>query len=311
VLSSGRPEIIVDLSLRLGNQLFQYAAASQLELDGATVVFSKRTYQPSGGLAESTDRLERYTGVTLPVASTRQELATGYVPPTNITSPRVNIVLRAPIIFPTVHRIFRPTSFEPRPETLPTWPRYRIQAYFQHRSWFDRNLASVLKQIEGATHDTRIQYPAFDLCVNLRRGDYIGLGWDLSYDYYLRALELFSNDDVKSVVVTSDDRLTARVFSEILQSNGYDSCTANEVIVASQSDSGEPVDPVLRDFSLLANARNLVMSNSTFCWWAAALGDVLMAKTGNRIVAYPRGWVEFPDDASDGLVRPEWTVVPT
>jgi hypothetical protein len=310
-LSNRRPEIVVDLTLRLGNQLFQYAAARQLELDGATVVFSKRTYQPSGGLAESTERLERFTGATLPLASTLQELATGYVPPTNIASPRVNIVLRAPIIFPTVHRIYRPTSFEPRPATLPSWSRYRIQAYFQHRSWFDRGLASVLDQIESATHDARVQCPTFDLCVNLRRGDYIGMGWDLSYDYYLRALELFPADGIKSVVVTSDDRLTASVFSEILRTEGYDSCTAIEAIDATQSDAGASIDPVLRDFSLIANARNLVMSNSTFCWWAAALGDVLTSESSNRIVAYPRGWVEFKDDESDGLVRRNWTVVAT
>lgn len=311
MVSSGRPNIVVDLHLRLGNQLFQFAAARQLELDGALVVFSNRTYQPSGAMAESPERLERFTGTKLRIASSLQELATGYLPPTSITSPRMNIVLRAPMVFPTIHRVFRPACFEPKPTTLPSWSRYRIQAYFQHRSWFDRSLASVLTEIEIATHDARIRVPSFDLCVNLRRGDYVGLGWDLSFDYYIRSLEEMRGSGIKSVVVTSDDRLTARAFSEYLRSNGYDACTSSDRSAAPLRESEDPIDPVLRDFCLVANSRNLVMSNSTFCWWAAELGDMLAGGSGDRVVVYPRGWVEFKDDESDGLVRPEWTVVPS
>jgi Glycosyl transferase family 11 len=291
-LNSGHPHIVVDLKLRLGNQLFQFAAAKQLELDGASVAFSNRTYQPSGALAESPERLERFVGEKLQIASPIEELLTGYLPPPHLTSPRMNIVLRAPIVFPTTHRVFRPACYEAKP-TLPAWSHFRIQAYFQHRSWFDRSLASVLKRIETATHETRTQFPTFDLCVNLRRGDYIGLGW------------------IKSVVVTSDDRLAARAISEYLRSEGYDARTANDVNLASHHEAQNPVDPVLRDFCLIANSRNLVMSNSTFCWWAAELGGVVTPGSGDRIVAYPRGWVEFADDESDGLVRPEWTVVPS
>lgn len=308
MVDTGRQLIVVNLAGRLGNQLFQFAAARQLELDGASVVFSDRTYEPFGGFAEGPARLEGFTGTRLPFASPWQELATGYLPLTKVRSPQVGMLLCAPIFFPTTNRVLQPTSFEPRPETLPTWSRYRIKAYFQHRSWIDRSLASVLDQIEKATHDTRIQYPMFDLCVSLRRGDYVAFGCDLSFDYYVRSLELTANNEVKSVMVTSDDRLAAQALSEHLRSKGYDAYTANDVVVG-QGGGGDSVDTVLRDFCLIANARNVVMSNSTFCWWATALGDVV-AKAPDRIVAYPRGWIDFPDDKSDGLVRTEWTVVP-
>jgi hypothetical protein len=108
--------------------------------------------------------------------------------------------------------------------------------------------------------------------------------------------------------VTSDDRLAATALSEVLRSKGYDACTAADVDVHPHEEA-DPVDTVLRDFCLIANARNVVMSNSTFCWWAAALGDALN-RPGERIVAYPKGWIDFPDEASDGMVRPGWTVVP-
>jgi hypothetical protein len=308
VVTSGRPLIVVNLAGRLGNQLFQFAAARQLELDGASVVFSDRTYEPFGGFAEGPARLESFTGARLPFASPWQELATGYLPLTKVRSPQVGMLLCAPIFFPTTNRVLQPSSFEPRPEKLPTWSRYRIKAYFQHRSWIDRGLALVLDQIEKATHDVRIEFPVFDLCVSLRRGDYVAFGCDLSFDYYVRSLELVANSDVKSVVVTSDDRLAAQALSEHLRSKGYDASTANDVVLRNGG-GGTSVDTVLRDFCLIANARNVVMSNSTFCWWATVLGDVL-TEPRDRIVAYPRGWIDFPDDESDGLVRPEWTVVP-
>lgn len=304
-------QIVVNLTDRLGNQLFQFAAAQQLELDGASVVFSDRTRKPFGLLFEGSERLKRFTGAKLRIASPLQELATGYLPQTNVRSERLGVVLSAPIIFPTNQRIFRATSFEPRPTTLPNWSLYRIQAHFQHRSWFERSLASVLKQIEIATHGARVELPKFDLCVSLRRGDYVGSGCDLTFDYYVRSLALMAESAIESVVVTSDDRFAAHAFSAYLRSKGYDAYTGDDVIVPSRRESEEPIDAVLRDFCLIANSRNLIMSNSTYCWWAAELGDVEAAGFSDRIVAYPRGWIAFPDDESDGLVRPEWTVVPT
>jgi glycosyl transferase family 11 len=304
-VNSGHPLIVVNLSGRLGNQLFQFAAARQLELDGASVVFSDRTYEPFGGFAEGPARLESFTGASLRFASPLQEIATGYLPLTKSKSPQVGMVLCSPIVIPTKSRVVRLPSFEPRPETLPTWSRYRIQAYFQHRSWIDRSLNSVLNHIEKATHDSRIQFPMFDLCVSLRRGDYVAFGCDLSSDYYLRSLDVIANRAVKTVVVTSDDRLAAEVMSENLRCKGYDACTANDVVL---HEGGDPVDSVLRDFCLIANAHNVVMSNSTFCWWATVLGDAVTGSS-DRIVAYPRGWIDFPDDKSDGLLRPGWTIV--
>jgi hypothetical protein len=300
--------IVVDLTDRLGNQLFKYAAAQQLELDGALVVFSNRTPKPFGGLFESPARLERFTGAKLPFASPRQELATGYLPPTHVRSERLGLVTRAPVVFPATKRVLRPTSFEARSTTLPTWSLYRIHSHFQHRSWFDRSLASVLNQIESATHDARAKLPTFDLCVSLRRSDYVAYGCDLSFDYYLRSLEMMSDRAIESVVVTSDDQLAARTFCGYLETKGYEARPS--IDVRAVVDSGtDPIDPVLRDFCVITNSQNLIMSNSTFCWWAAKLGDVAADASSDRVVTYPRGWLEFQDDSSDGLVRPEWTVV--
>jgi hypothetical protein len=166
----------------------------------------------------------------------------------------------------------------------------------------------VISEIEATTRGVRQQLPSFDLAVHLRRGDYVSLGRELSFDYYVRSLASIP-DPGKRVVVTSDDELTARTFCEYLSARGYDAHTALD---AEESELDSPLrktDPVLYDFCLISNAKNVIMSNSTFCWWATVVGDSLPEVPNERVVAYPRGWVWFQDDISDGLVQPHWTVV--
>jgi hypothetical protein len=299
------PHIVVDLKEQLGNQLFQYAAAKQLELDGAKVVFSDRTKREAGAPMGGLKRLEELTGTTLPLASTWQELATGYLPRTVFTSTFVDFVLSSPIVLPSIRRIQPTRDYDPKPLIMPKRSLYRLQGYFQHRTWFDRSLASVLASLELATRDWRTQLPSFDFSVHLRRGDYVSHGWELSLDYYVRALESLP-PHINSVVVTSDDQLAALTFSHYLKSKGYDSFVAREVDSSSQSSVPRHVDPVLYDFCLMTNANNVIMSNSSFCWWATALGDSLHQGSNERAVAYPRGWVRHLDDDRDGLVQPTW-----
>jgi hypothetical protein len=300
---------VVDLKYQLGNQLFQFAAAKQLELDGASILFSDRTKRQSGTASIGLTKMEQFIGTTVPLASTIQELATGYLPRTVFNSPFVDFVLSSPIILPFRRRIFTTPDFGPKPTSMPEWSLYRIQGYFQHRSWFDRSLSSVIASLEETTRGTRTSLPSFDVCVHLRRGDYLSHGWELSFDYYVRCLELMSIRFL-NVVVTSDDPLTAMTFALYLNSKGYDAHTPEQVASLNGGTSQRHLDPVLHDFCLMANAKNVIMSNSTFCWWATTLGDSVNQGYHQRIVAYPRGWVGFLDDESDGLAQPSWQQVP-
>lgn len=297
-MSTGAPRIVVDLKCQLGNLLFQFAAAKQLELDGASVVFSDRTTRKSTGLK----RTEQFTGASLPLASTIQEIATGYFPRMVSASPFVDFVVDSPIILPSRHRIFPTPDFDPKP-SLPDWSLYRLQGYFQHRSWFDRSLASVLASLEATTRESRASIPSFDLCVHLRRGEYLSHGWELSFDYYLRCLEVMSTR-FSNVVVTSDDELAAITFAHYLKSNGHDARTPTQVESSNGDSFQRQRDPVLYDFCLMANAKNVIMSNSSFCWWATALGDSVNESPSERVVAYPQGWTGLLK--SDGLVQPTW-----
>lgn len=304
-MSTGAPHIVVDIKEQLGNQLFQFAAAKQLELDGASIVFSDRTKREPGTSSNGLRKLEQFTGATLQHASPLQELATGYLPRKVFRSTFVDFVLSSPVILPSVRRILATPDFDPKPTSMPNRSLYRIQGYFQHRSWFDRSLSSVLASLEATTRETRISLPSLDLCVHLRRGDYVSHGWDLSFDYYVRCLEVLSTE-ISSVVVTSDDQLTATAFALYLTSKGYDASTPTQVELSVSGSLRRSLDPVLYDFCLMANAKNVIMSNSSFCWWATALGDFVSENRCDRTVAYPRGWVGTFDEGEDGLVQPTW-----
>jgi hypothetical protein len=166
----------------------------------------------------------------------------------------------------------------------------------------------VIALIEGTTLAMRTGIPSFDLCVHLRRGDYVTLGRELSFGYYVRSLQVLG-ESVKSVVVTSDDELAARTFCEYLKAKGYSACTPSEAEASREASSPRDSDPVLYDFCLMANAKNIIMSNSTYCWWATVLGDHLSENREERKVVYPRGWFRYHDDTSDKLLQPNWTVV--
>jgi len=58
------------------------------------------------------------------------------------------------------------------------------------------------------------------------------------------------------------------------------------------------------DLWLLAACPNLVMSNSTFSWWAAWLGN-----RGQKQIVAPRKWFLDPSQPTKDLYDPSWELV--
>lgn len=92
-----------------------------------------------------------------------------------------------------------------------------------------------------------------DLVVNVRRTDYVALGWALPYSYYATAIDHALPRGGSLGIVTDDaDDPFFRRFRRW-----------NPALV-----SASP----LRDLALMLRAPRLVLSQSTFSWWAAFLG---------------------------------------
>jgi hypothetical protein len=112
------------------------------------------------------------------------------------------------------------------------------------------------------------------VCVHVRRGDYAewkGGAALLPAEWIRRCVELAEPGD-RPVVVISDSIDGAR--AELGDMPG------------ARFESNEPIV----DLQLMMNAATCVVSNSTFAWWGAWLGDA----PGRRVLA-PRHWVGFRD----------------
>jgi hypothetical protein len=101
--------------------------------------------------------------------------------------------------------------------------------------------------------------------VNVRGGDFRPR-WLLKLKYYQWALSYLRDSEPRPIIVTDDLDYAKSILPnyEILHTKD--------------------------DFSILYHAKRLVCSNSTYCWWAAFLGqhDWVVAPDGN--------WLEYPEE---------------
>lgn len=159
----------------------------------------------------------------------------------------------------------------------------RLDGYFQTAKYFDEYRTLILKNLyltdneralcDKVIHDLRVQSKGCSIIgMQVRRGDYIGLGWTLPITYYTESMGKFPNS---LIVVTTDDQQWA----------------INNI----------PNSVVLRDLPaylqliILSKLDGLIMSNSTFGWWIAYIGGLT-----NVIVPYP--WfkgVSYNEDIYD------------
>lgn len=206
----------------------------------------------------------------------------------NVNNYRDNIFSR--IIF---DNFLQPTNFYKRDlctyEPIPYRPNLKIAGHFQSYKYFDHNRDYIKKlfspsQREWQTHDA--------VAVQVRRGDYYKFPDhhpQLLPEYFMTAVKL---TNAKQVMVFTDD---------------VDWCHEN-------LDFGLPVSyggPDKEDwFSLLCMTcyKDLVISNSSFGWWAAYLNH-----HPHKKIYVPSTWFGRAMIAEgfniDDLVLPEWIKV--
>jgi len=137
------------------------------------------------------------------------------------------------------------------------------------------------------------------IAVHVRLGDYYhdqetrnhhGL---TGISYYHNSIQhLLSSIDAQRIVIVSDEpELALKLLRE--EPFGTDipmTCTRGDEH---------------QDLATLANCAGIVISNSTFSWWAGFLGSVLH---GSLVVA-PTPWLSVKSPADDDLIPPTWTTM--
>lgn len=161
-----------------------------------------------------------------------------------------------------------------------------LAGYFQDRSWWTptwRTVAEAVRRRAPAGWDElRGETPAV---LQYRQGDYTQLRWGLGGDYYRRALRTAGLRH-RDVIVTGDEDRVPTWLDDVLVEFGCRRASARALT------GKKPMD----DFWTMAAASTLILPNSTFSWWSAAVATL---SDPPSVVVYPRPWIPNSWDASD------------
>jgi len=103
--------------------------------------------------------------------------------------------------------------------------------------------------------------------IHLRGTDYKNYThWFLNSDYYYNSIKYVreQNPDISFLIITDDIEESKKIFPNF-------DCVSNEMMV---------------DFNLLLNSKFLIISNSSFSWWAAWLKD-------KEVIVAPNNWINY------------------
>lgn len=165
-----------------------------------------------------------------------------------------------------------------------------VDGLFQHRAYVEElrsqnklfQLIPRHRQLEEAPILAKIQ-DTNTFCIHARRGDYLKIpsAKVLGVDYFSDALRALGALPNARVVVFSDSPNV--VFEELLALSE----TFEVEVVPKSLEAANAL-------FLMSQANNLIISNSTFSWWAAVSG-----RAGKRVV-FPEGYFD------ENLVPPGW-----
>lgn len=127
------------------------------------------------------------------------------------------------------------------------------------------------------------------VCVHIRRGDYVNLGWTICDESYYKKAMAYICEKVSNPVfhVFSDD-------IEWVKAN-YDFSSFNVVYMDAERDD-------FIELAVMYHCRHFIMSNSTFSWWAQYLGDA----SEKKVVA-PSIWMKHA--ANPNIYLKEWKLM--
>lgn len=288
-MPGSRPTVVAEFRGGLGNQLFQYAAAQAVAVHhGARAAFIHDRRSPP-------DQLARFLGVMPPAATDAESRAVGVVP--GNAGPLSRAVIRL------TRRAWRPNvvhqapedagPFAAMPSGLSADRPLGLFGYFQHPSWYEPALPAMIDRMLAAAPPADAWHRPDVVAIHFRRGDYVRFGWDLPLSYYEAALERLAGGHSIELAVLADDAVFEEMVAEHYRRRGF-------TIHARRTDR-------VIDFWTLAGAGSVIMSNSTFCWWASVIGDALGPRMERRVM-FPAGWVK---GHGGDLRRSDWIPIPS
>jgi hypothetical protein len=171
----------------------------------------------------------------------------------------------------------------------------KIKGYFQTWRYFSNLESKPIISSESIVNQSiwfkeKIQQAKDEkpIAIHIRKGDYL--------ESKNRRIGVLANSYYKSLIETvdDDDRIWIFTDSPELVSKEFMSLRKGIEVIKPPLNS-DPVESMV----LLSKASKIMISNSTFSWWAAQISEV-----GTQIYA-PSKWFEIDDDPQD-LIPEEW-----
>lgn len=286
-MSKRRITVEARLQGGLGNQLFQIAAAIQRVGDTSSCLRIRATKVHPIAL-ECLNNLPRTYSVEVVQLSLRHKLVSLVMTRVSPLPIRIfYLLLGYRLIFQSAKDAYGPAASD----LGKTVGRSLVmQGYFQHHAWHGDSIEKLAKSLRVLLEAHPVFHASKDsTAISLRRGDYVPANWALPLQYYKDSVS-YLGEKIKDCLVVGDDSLCSETFTAWLQQRG---------ISASWISAFE--DWELHDLAVMAGSRNVVMSNSTFCWWAVMAKQDLELE---GVIVAPKPWL--PNFQTEGLSRNEW-----
>lgn len=166
------------------------------------------------------------------------------------------------------------------------------EGFFQSEKYFDeqKNVIKSLftiknKYVKLFEQKTKhIDFSKNIITVHIRRDDYLQLNWQLSIEYYHKAIAEVEKPDNYYIFITDDPDFVALNFSHI--HNKYIS-SDHEII----------------DFQFLLNSNTNILANSSFSWW----GSYLNKKDALTIA--PKLWLGQATQYPNSITCEKWLLI--
>jgi len=258
----------------LGNQLFIYCAAKTFaELNN----INKVIYYSNADILNNVKSLNDYID--------------GF----NIISPKKNKIFNKIYIYLKCKFLKKVINDKSKIGKYDNYKNFTIDGYFQEPKWYKHSLKIVLGEFFTNKFSNSLNKQAFyDVVISFRRTDYKEYGWCINLNYYFKALRQLKVSKKEKIKVISDDDKFSRYFENLLVKKGY-SVYKNSKKRSQKLDikKKNKIKSKSKDnFLALIKSKKLIMSNSSFSWWAAVFRHKLNLKD-NKVVC-PKKW--FPND---------------
>lgn len=149
-----------------------------------------------------------------------------------------------------------------------------IHGYPQRYEFYSFNKNNILKWLTIENEEIYDFPDEDDIVLHVRLGDYMNYGWNMSIEYYKSILK---REKYKNAYIITDDPNNQEIYKLI----DY-GC-----IVKDNSMFG--LMKTMADFVFAKKAKKIIISPSTFSWWAAFLG---VGTVYFPCISYP--WVKSP-----------------